>query len=183
MKVLAIYGSPRKDGNSSKMMKSALNEFPKDAEIQEVYLTDMNFSGCGACRKCHECGYCVIKDDMQQLYDAMIIADIIIISTSTHFSGICSDVQKMLERTWSMKGKLKNKIGGSIVSGRRYIESSFSSLNSFMLRHKMILGSVAPVGYAQTEMGTIDNDPLAIKDSKKLAERLLELYSIVHKEI
>ena len=179
MKVLAIYGSPRKDGNSAKMMKSALEEFPEEATIKEVYLTDMNFSGCGACRKCNECGSCVIEDDMQELYSAMIDSDIIIISTSTHFSGICSDVQKMVERTWSMKGELKNKIGGSIVSGRRYIESSFSSLNSFMLRHKMILGCVAPVGYVETEMGTIDNDSLALKDSKKLTARLVELYAIV----
>ena len=40
MKVAAIYGSPRKNGNSAQMMDALLSEFPQSADIHKIYLTD-----------------------------------------------------------------------------------------------------------------------------------------------
>ena len=68
MKVLSLYGSPRKEGNTAKMMDAALSEFPPEAEIHRVYLGELNFSGCGPCRECKTTGHCVIEDDMQGVY-------------------------------------------------------------------------------------------------------------------
>ncbi len=180
MKVLAIYGSPRKEGNTAQMMDAALSEFPENAEIKRVYLGDLKFSGCGPCRECKTTGYCVIQDDMQQVLQDMIWAEIIIFGSPSQFADVSSEIKMLMERTWWMKGALRNKIGGYVITGRRYIESTINTLHAFMLRHRMILGGSGALGYTFTEMGGLEYDPLAIRDAHGTGMRLVELYNIVY---
>jgi len=180
MKVLAIYGSPRKDGNTAKMMDAALSVFPEKAEIHRIYLGELNFSGCGPCRACKSSGNCVIDDDMQAVFDEMIWAEIILIGSPSHFGDVSVDIKKLMERTWWMKGYLRNKIGGYVITGRRYIESTINTLHAFMLRHRMILGGSGALGYTFTEMGDLRYDPLAINDAKNTGIRLVELYELIY---
>lgn len=179
MKILAIYGSPRKEGNTALMLDAALSEFPESAEIHRVYLSELNFSGCGPCRECKEKGVCVIEDDAQPVFDEMIWADIIVFGSPTHFADVSAGIKMLMERTWWMKGKLKNKIGGYVVSGRRYMESVINTLHAFMLRHKMILGGSGALGFTFSEMGTLDNDPQALPDARNTGKRLVELYNLI----
>lgn len=179
MKVFAIYGSPRKEGNTAQMVDEALKAFPVEAEIHRIYLGELNFSGCGPCRECKTAGYCVVNDDMQEVYDNMIWADIILIGSPTQFSDVSADIKKLMERTWWMKGNLKNKIGGYVITGRRYIESTINTLQAFMLRHRMILGGSGALGYTFTEMGDLSNDPIALRDARATGDRLVEIFKLI----
>ena len=181
MRILAIYGSPRKTGNTAHMLDIALSVFPAEAEIEKVYPGELNFSGCGPCRECKITGECVIKDDMQAVFEKMIWAEIILFGSPAQFSDVSSDIKKLMERTWWMKGLLKNKIGGYVISGRRYMESVQNTLHAFMLRHRMILGGSGALGFTFTEMGNLDYDPLALRDAKNTGVRVLELYHLIYK--
>lgn len=179
MNVLAIFGSPRKDGNSARMLEAALSEFPPEAEISRTFLVDLNFSACCATRDCLDLGYCPVQDDMQKLYREMQRADIIIIATGSQFGDVTADVKALIERTWPLRGQLKNKIGGYVVTARRYMESTLNTLHAFFLRHQMILGNSGALGFGFDE-GGIEKDHLALKDSHKTGRRLLELYMLIH---
>ena len=181
MKVLAIFGSARKDGNTARMMEAALSELPEDAEIKRVYLGDLNYEGCGSCRECKlNGGYCVKDDDMQQVFRDMIWAEVIFIGSPSLFSDVSSELKMLMERTWWMKGALRNKIGSYVVTGRRYIESTMNTLHAFMLRHRMILGGSGAIGYSFTELGEVEVDPLAIRDAHYTGMRIVELYKLIY---
>ena len=180
MKVLAIYGSPRKEGNTAQMMDAALSVFPSEAEIHRVYLGELNYSGCGPCRECKTTGQCVIDDDMQMVFNEMFWAEIILFGSPSQFADVSSELKKLMERTWWMKGELRNKIGGYVVTGRRYMESTLNTLHAFMLRHRMILGGSGALGFTFTEMGTLEYDPLAIRDAQGTGMRLVELYELLY---
>jgi len=180
MKVLAIYGSPRKSGNTAQMLDAALSEFPADSEIKRVYLSDLQFSGCCPTRDCKTLGYCNVQDDMQEVMNDMIWAEVIIFGSPSEFSDVSSEIKMLMERTWWMKGSLRNKIGGYVITGRRYMESTINTLHAFMLRHRMILGGSGALGFTFTEMGGLENDPLAIRDAHATGIRLVELYNIVY---
>ncbi len=181
MKVLAVYASPRgKNGNSSRMLDEVLKAFPEQAEIVRLYLADLKFTGSCAERPCKVVGYCTVEDDMQQVYRLLQEAEIIIFATGALFSDVSYLLKMFMERTWWMKGMLKNKIGGYVISGRRYIESAINTIHAFMLRHRMILGGSGALGYTFTEMGTIDADPLALRDSYATGQRLVELYNLIY---
>ena len=65
-KVLGIYGSPRKRGNTDQLLDSAL-EGARSAggETRSIYARDLEMSGCLECGGCDKTGICVVKDDMQ----------------------------------------------------------------------------------------------------------------------
>ncbi len=181
MKVLAIYGSPRRNGNTAQMLDAAVSEFPEEAEIKKVYLSELKFTGCCSTRDCKTTGYCVVEDDLQKVMQDIIRAEIIIFGSPSQFSDVSSEIKMLMERTWWMKGALRNKIGGYVITGRRYIESTINTLHAFMLRHRMILGGSGALGFTFTEMGGLEYDPLAIRDAHATGQRLVELYQIIYK--
>ncbi|MFH1491579.1 MAG: flavodoxin family protein, partial [Pseudomonadota bacterium] len=72
MKVLGIYGSPRKKGNTDQLLDRALEGAEAEgAEVTRVYARDLKMSGCIECGGCDKTGQCVVKDDMQTVYPLM----------------------------------------------------------------------------------------------------------------
>lgn len=102
-------------------------------------------------------------------------AKAIIIVSPVYFNNVTAQLKAFMDRTWCIKGKLKNKVGGVVVVGRRYgHESAINAIISFMLKHEMVLGmrGVVVIGY---EEGEAMNDEEGLKDVKKLAKRIVEL--------
>ena len=82
MKVLAINGSARKDGNTAAMLRMALSEIEAAGiETELLQLHGKDIRGCIACMKCWENkdGHCAVKKDMlNEIVDKMVAADAIV---------------------------------------------------------------------------------------------------------
>ena len=82
LNVLIISCSPKKEkSNSYNLAKAFLKGFPKETNIQSLYLYDKNIEYCNACLYCITTGhFCPIKDDVlnivrqTQKYDFVIWA-------------------------------------------------------------------------------------------------------------
>jgi len=60
MKVLGIYGSPRKGGNTDQLLDKVLEGAQSSgAEVKKVYTRDLNLCGCIECGGCDKTGECV----------------------------------------------------------------------------------------------------------------------------
>jgi multimeric flavodoxin WrbA len=106
MKVLGIYGSPRKGGNSDQLLDKALEGARSiGAEIATVYARKLKMSGCIECGGCDKTGTCVVKDDMQLVYPLMEEADVIILASPIFFYGLTSQVKAIIDRTQAMWSK------------------------------------------------------------------------------
>jgi multimeric flavodoxin WrbA len=107
MKVLGIYGSPRKGGNSDQLLDKALEGAQSTgAEVLRVYARDLNMCGCIECGGCEKTGECVVKDDMQTVYPLMDEADVIILSSPIFFYGVTAQVKALIDRAqarWAKK--------------------------------------------------------------------------------
>ncbi|MDR0462548.1 MAG: flavodoxin family protein [Christensenellaceae bacterium] len=67
MKTLIINGSPRKNGNTSDLVKLLVENL--GGESVEVSAYHNKITPCLDCRACNKTKGCAIKDDMQKLYD------------------------------------------------------------------------------------------------------------------
>ena len=106
MKVLGIYGSPRKGGNSDQLLDKALEGARSiGAEIATVYARKLKMGGCLECGGCDKTGTCVVKDDMQLVYPLMDEADVIIIASPIFFYGLTSQVKAIIDRSQAMWSK------------------------------------------------------------------------------
>ncbi len=111
MKVLGLFGSPRRGGNTDLLLEEMLRGAQSQAaEIEKIFLSDWDISGCRECRRCETDGNCVIQDQMQKLYPKLLQADYIILASPIFFYGVTAQAKRMIDRCqalWARKYILK----------------------------------------------------------------------------
>lgn len=116
MKVVALFGSPRVDGNTEILLREAL--IPAREAGHEVLLYKVNFMNIKPCQDCGGCvktGACVINDAMAEVYTAIREADRIILASPIFFFGLSAQAKAMIDRCqsfWCEKYLLKKTIPG-----------------------------------------------------------------------
>jgi multimeric flavodoxin WrbA len=121
MKVLGLFGSPRKGGNTEVLLEEALKGAEKEgAEVERLRLADFNIIPCRECLACYREGKCIILDDMQKIYPKLLEADIIILASPIFFYGVTAWAKALVDRCqalWARKYILKDASLGK--EGRR----------------------------------------------------------------
>ena len=112
MKVLGLFGSPRRGGNTEILLEEALKGAEKEgAEIQRLYLRDLDITPCTECHGCDETGSCVILDDMQNIYPKLLEADLIILASPIFFYGVTAWAKNSIDPSqalWAKKYLVKD---------------------------------------------------------------------------
>lgn len=114
MKVLALYGSPRKDGNTSRLLQELVRGVKeKGAETTEIAICDLTIQPCVADYSCGKTGKCFIKDDMESIYQHLIDHDCIVIAAPIFFYNVNAQTKTLIDRSqalWARKYILKQPI-------------------------------------------------------------------------
>lgn len=114
MKVIGICGSPRQGGNTEYFTRLALDVLEKEGiETEFISLRDKNISECTGCYACVEKRECAIKDDFQEIFQKMIEADGIILSSPVYHASITPKLKCLLDRA----GFLCRWIANEMVEG------------------------------------------------------------------
>ena len=103
MKVLGIYGSPRKGGNTDILLDEALKGAAAEgAEVISIRCCELNLAGCLECSGCDNTGECIQDDDMQLVYPKLLESDVIILASPIFFYGLTSQVKAVIDRCQAM---------------------------------------------------------------------------------
>lgn len=99
-KVLILSGSPRKGGNSDLLC----DEFAKGAleagnAVEKIRVAEKNIGFCRGCYACKQSGVCAIKDDMAEVLQKMIDADVIVLASPVYFYAIDAQLKALIDRT------------------------------------------------------------------------------------
>ena len=95
MKICAINGSPRKRGNTARLLSWALDGVKnarEDAETELINLYDLSFTGCRSCFSCKRVngpsyGRCAVKDDLAPVLGKLADADGVILGCAASWSA------------------------------------------------------------------------------------------------
>lgn len=105
MKILVLNGSPRKHGNTMKMIEA----FQEGAmlvghQVNVVNVAYQKISGCLACEYCHqkENGVCVQKDDMQNIYTLLKEIEMLVIASPIYYHGITGQLKCAIDRLYAV---------------------------------------------------------------------------------
>ena len=100
MKILALIGSPRREGNTDLLVEQILEgSRTKGHTTEKLYLYDYTISLCTDCRSCKKGDYvCCINDDMQQIYPLMEEAELIIFGTPIYWYGPTAKMKLLIDR-------------------------------------------------------------------------------------
>jgi len=103
IKIVAIYGSPRRKGNTATLLSQVVEGAREaDVHVEEIVLRDLKISPCLEIYKCKERGECAIKDDFQGLRDNMLAADGLIIASPIFFYTVSAHVKIFMDRCQSL---------------------------------------------------------------------------------
>ena len=107
MRVLGIAGSPRRDGNTDRLLAEVMKgAASKGAEVKTIILNNLNFIACQHCDACLKKGTCKFQDDMQMIYRELEQADCIVLASPIHFMGVTAQMKAMIDRCqalWARK--------------------------------------------------------------------------------
>ena len=101
--ILAVYGSPRREGNTSVLLKQAV-QGARDAgaDIEEITLRDLKMSPCLEIYGCLKTGRCAINDDFQLLYDKMLSAKGLMLASPIFFYTVSAHTKILMDRCQSL---------------------------------------------------------------------------------
>jgi multimeric flavodoxin WrbA len=129
MKVLAICGSPRLNGNTEYFINVALQEIEKHGiQTEIIRLGEKEVKPCRGCYGCVKARKCTQEgDDFDEIFDKMLKAEGIIVGSPVYNSSITANIKALLDRAgfvsrWianSMKEKSENyDWNGTAFSGK-----------------------------------------------------------------
>ena len=182
MKVLAINGSPRENGNTSISIQHVLDKISAEGiQTEKIDLGKKDFRGCIACFKCFETkdSKCALgKDGIDDITAAMKSADAIILGSPVYFSDVTSNMKSVIDRC-GMVGRAnenlyRRKLGAGVVSVRRAgAIHTFDTLNHFFLISEMIVvgSSYWNIAVGRTP-GEVSGDEEGMQTMDRLGENM-----------
>jgi multimeric flavodoxin WrbA len=182
MKVVAINGSPNKEGNTRLLLEKVLAPLAKagwDTEILQVGGRNIHgCRGCGVCmkRQDNQCGSG--KDDFNGVFERMLAADAIILGSPTYFSDVTAEMKALIDRSGFVAMAngcaFAGKIGAAVVAVRRGgATHAFDSMNHLFFISQMIVpGSTYwNIGYG-LEPGQVAGDAEALRNMVHLGQAI-----------
>lgn len=116
MKILGIWGSPRKGGNSEILLQAFLDGAAEGGgEVERLALRELKITPCLEIYHCFKDGTCPIKDDMLPLYDKLLEAEVVALASPIFFYGVSAQAKAFIDRTqalWSRRYILKKDFPG-----------------------------------------------------------------------
>ncbi len=109
MKIYAVNGSPRHQGNTAILLQYALDgAASKGAETELIHLADYQFSGCKSCFACKlknspTYGRCAVNDELTPVLEKLLTGDGIIFGTPIYFGGETGMFRNLIERLYFAK--------------------------------------------------------------------------------
>ncbi len=174
MKVVAINGSPHKEGNTYHALQCVLEQLHEngiDSEI--IHIGNKPISGCIACNKCmkNRDEKCVITTDDTNLWiQKLKDADGILLGSPVHYASLSSNLKSFLDRAFYVAGAngslFRHKVGAAVVAVRRSGGiPTFHELNNYLTYSEMLLPTS---NYWNVIHGTKPGDALQDDEGKQI---------------
>jgi multimeric flavodoxin WrbA len=146
--ILAIYGSPRRKGNTTALLDQAVQgALEAGAEVEKIVLRDLKLSPCLEIYGCKKTGRCVIQDDFQKVYDQLLACQGLMLASPIFFYTVSAHTKILMDRCqslWVKKywiekvpyGQWEPKRKGLFISvgatkGKRLFEGTLLTLKYF----------------------------------------------------
>ena len=134
-KVLIISASARRGGNSD-LLCDRFAAGAKDAGnvVEKIFLKDHRINYCTGCGVCNNTHKCVQKDDMAEISDQVLAADVIVFATPVYFRSFNAQMKTFIDRICPIYARITDKDIYFIIAaagGKFPVESTVDSFRVF----------------------------------------------------
>lgn len=180
MKVLAINGSARENGNTAIILRTVLEELQKcSVETELVQLAGSVIYPCRGCFACKGRRNCVFQNDrFAEIFEKMKQADGLLLGSPVYSADISAGMKALLERSGVIAstnpGIFRHKIGASVAAVRRGGGlTAVDTMHHFMLNKEMIVvGSTYWNMVYGKNTGDVLSDEEGMKNMRNLGQNM-----------
>ena len=136
-KVLVLSASPRKGGNSDLLCDQfMLGASEAGHQVEKILLRDQRITYCSACGACQSNGgRCTQQDDMAEVLDKMVRANVIVMATPVYFYAMNGQMKTLIDRTYARYTEISHKemyfIMTAAVSNKELLERTLEGFRGF----------------------------------------------------
>ena len=105
MRIMTVLGSPRRRGNTAKVLGWIEEQFQADGhQVDQAHIVDYRVQGCGECMACKKgtIELCSIGDDANGLFRRMVAADLVLIAAPVFCWGFPAQIKGLLDRMFCL---------------------------------------------------------------------------------
>lgn len=145
--IIAIYGSPRHDGNSAALLKQAVAGARQEgAHVEEVFLRDLKISPCLEIYNCTKNGECAIRDDFPKILAKLESSSGVMLASPIFFYTVSAHTKIFMDRCqslWVKKYRIENQVIGKTPEKRKGLFISVGATRG----KKLFDGAILTVKY------------------------------------
>lgn len=184
MKVIAINGSARENGNTRILIERVFKRLEEEGiETELISLSKNTVLSCKACFTCGGKAKCTFGDQdiFNSIFEKMKAADGIILASPSYSANISSNMQALLERASVIcdmnPDLLTHKVGTSIATERRAgALNTIDAMNHFFLNHEMYIAGATYWNIGTGKLpGEVEKDEEALNIMDNLGENMAYL--------
>jgi multimeric flavodoxin WrbA len=188
MLIVAINGSPNKDGNTVFLLNQVLEEAKRNgAEVELLHvidaLEDQDKPYCDACSSpCNRS--CIDGTELEKAYDLLEKTDGLVIGSPVYFGTVSAQMKAFWDKSRCIRSEkvLIGKVGGAVAVGASRFggqETTIRTLHDIMLIHGMNIIGDGSIQFDAGHQGVCGQRPAgedkeAIKRAKVMGRRIVE---------
>jgi len=180
MKIVAIVGSPRPNGNTSILVDQALEAAAaQGCETEKIVLSKYRIEGCRGHDRCPTYDKCKIEDDMPNILEKFRTADGAILATPVYYYGMTAQMKTFVDRNYFLYTHdipLKSRCMGLIVvAGAEGNEVTIRALRRcFGLQGGNSDDNWLVVSGYASRLGDVKNNRSLMEQAKELGRKMAE---------
>lgn len=177
-RILILSSSPRRGGNSDTLC----NEFLRGAmdaghAAEKIFLRDKTIRYCTGCSTCSLHGKpCPQQDDMPEILEKMLAADILVMATPVYFYTMSAQMKTLIDRCCGLYTQMADKEFYFVVTAaeddRPKMERTIDTFQGFLdcLERPMVKGVVYGLGVWHP--GEINHHP-AMMEAYQMGNKII----------
>lgn len=184
MQILAFNGSPRKNGNTSTLIRAMLKGAKAaGAETVEIRLHDIDLKGCMGCLSCRKRpGKCKQKDDLSPYLEAIKTCQGMIVGTPIYMYHVTGQMKIFVDRCYSLYISRPDRSGydSAVPAGKRFAlitSQGHPDVERFQRPIRWLAGMTGQ-GLGMIEVGRIiqgDSHQAPAKSDRSLLEKAYQI--------
>lgn len=157
LKITVIYGSPHKSGPTLNALNTFLDYVCTEKAVSFFDVYKINPKPCKDCKKCAQTFKCVY-DDLTNLYESMILCDLLIIASPIHNASLSSPVKCVIDRMQPIYFQRHHESRRNTISKHAIVVTSQGSVHDYNIYiKKQILPNLCLVGVENIHFMNLKN--------------------------
>jgi len=179
LKLMAIVGSPRLEGNTNYLVDQALEEAAKlGAQTEKIILSQYQVNPCLGHDDCVSFDSCQQADDTSWILDRFCEADGVILATPVYYYNVSAQMKAFIDRNYFLykhNQKYKARVAGIIIVAEQMgIEDTLHTLRQFTDEFSIEKNKIfITCGYAN-RIGDAKNNLHLVEEARKLGRQMAE---------